>query len=232
MTSCSTAPRWSSVPTDRAGCAREAGWWPGRVSSSAHTALPVAVWLTPHLSARASMITKPYPDSSSPSGVPGCGRCGSASWTSIRREVPAASSRRISMDPPQAACRTALVTSSETKRSAVSSRWATRQEASTSRVACRASAGACSAAGSDISQAQRESPSMPGPRGQLELAASSHISLCPHSRYRRRSGVFHGGYGAGALACPPAGASPDGAPGACGRVIFTVPSTFDSPTCS
>ena len=45
------------------------GWLTGCLaSSSTQTALPISVWRTPHLPARASMSTKPNPDSSSVSG--------------------------------------------------------------------------------------------------------------------------------------------------------------------
>src|SRR5262249_46365583 len=55
--------------------------------------------------------------------------------------------RSASATGPVRACRTALVTSSETISTAVSSRWATRQAASASRVACRACPAARPAAG-------------------------------------------------------------------------------------
>ena len=134
--------------TRRRGPAQASGLPPCRVSSSAHTALPIVDSRTPHLSASASRSTNPKPEPSSMSGVRGCGMRGSASWTSIRSQPPAASSRRTTADPPVLACRTALVTSSETSSTAVSSRWATRHAASASWVACRASPGACAVAAS------------------------------------------------------------------------------------
>lgn len=58
------------------------------VSSSAQTHLPTVVERTPHLPARASMSTKPNPDSSKAPEVRGSGDRGSASCTSIRNQVP------------------------------------------------------------------------------------------------------------------------------------------------
>ncbi len=117
-------------------------------------------------------MMSPNPDSPSPDGVPGCGQRGSSSCTSIRSEVPPASSRSTSFDPPVPACRTALVTSSETKRTAVSSRWPTCHAISTSRVACRASPGASAAAGKVISQADQEVPGPLGPCVSPEACVS------------------------------------------------------------
>ena len=108
----------------------------GRVSSSAHTALPVSVSRTPQLLASASTRMNPKPESSCLPGMRGCGQCRSVSWTSIRSQVRPACRFTVTTSMPRA-CRTALVTSSDTSRLAASSTWASCHAVSTARVACR-----------------------------------------------------------------------------------------------
>jgi hypothetical protein len=133
------------------------------VSSSAHIAFPAAVSRSPHLRARASIRTKPKPDSSSLAGRRGCGKRGSASSTSIRRTVCAASSRSTMVRLSVRVCSTALVTSSDTSRTAVSWRCAMPHESSASQVARRASLAARPPLGSD--NCREHVTSVPAVRG-------------------------------------------------------------------